>query len=258
MAAQDTKETVSADREATETAGFSIAWAGWLALFGVIGILATIGIQRLVKNWCEREEFRQSRIWMQDQMGQLRRGEINCLVNPDPRFIEELLIDTACAAKVRDLYVGSDLSDPRLGRLRELPNLKCIVFLFADQQSAFVERLHGMSTIEELTFDHTLLTRNDVEQIASFPRLKSLHLERLSRFADLDGLRNHPSLERLSLAAAAADKSMIPLFQNMPRLRELGVGVSHKEKESKADDSFEKLLAEALPGCKCCVWEDDR
>jgi len=258
VSAQEEQETVPANRSATEIAGHNVAWVGWMVLFGTIGILTTMGVQWLVEEWCERDRFRQSQTWMQDQMGQLRRGEINCLINPDPRFLVELLADTACAAKVRDLYLGGDLSDPRLGRVRELPNLKCIVFLFATQQSAFLERLHGMSTIEELSFDHTLLARNDVNHIGSFPRLRMLRAEALSELSDLEGLRGHPLLERLSLSAPEADNKTIPVFQSMPHLRDLTVGVRYDEKANPGSVSFEELLAKALPRCKCRVWQDGR
>ena len=258
MGDREEQEAMHPDQENSETVGPKLAWFGWMLLFGVLGILATISIQNLVRTSCERDELRQSHAWMIDQMEQLRRGEINCFVNPDPWFVAELLGDAACAAKVRDLYLGGDLSDPRLGRLRELPNLKCIVFLFADNHGAFLQRMRGMTTIEELTFDHTRLARGDVDQISSFSHLKSLHIESLSQFSDLDGLRGHPSLERLSLAASAANKGMIPLFQSMSHLHDLGLGVCHAEKASSAGNSFEKRLTEALPGCKCRVWEDDR
>jgi hypothetical protein len=53
-------------------------------------------------------------------------------------------------------------------------------------------------------------------------------------------------------------EGVIPLFQSMPHLRDLGIGVCRDEKVRAASDSFEKLLAKALPGCKRHVWEDDR
>ena len=184
-------------------------------------------------------------------------------MNPDPRFVAELLADAACAAKVRNLYLGGDVSDPRLGRLRELPNLKCMVFLFADHHNAFLRRMHAVPSIEELTFDHTRLARDDVDQISRFPRLKSLSLASVSRLGDfqpgdLDGLRGHPSLERLRCDRTASDKGRIPLFQSMPHLRDLSVALCHAEKATPSVDSLEKLLVKALPGCKCRAWEDDR
>ena len=118
-------------------------WFRWMLLFGGLGILATVGLQFLAFAWCDRDESRTSHDWMKDQMQRLRQGEINCLIDPDPRFLEEILADAAAAAAVRDVYLGGDLSDPRLGRLRELRNLKCIVFIFADHHNEFLQRMHG-------------------------------------------------------------------------------------------------------------------
>lgn len=129
MPSQEDQDATPADREESEITGHGSTWLGWMTLFGTLGVLAAIGVQAFVAHWCQRDEVRQSRAWMADQLGQLRRGEIDCLVNPDPRFIDELLADAACAAKVRELYVGGDLSDPRLGQLRKLPHLSRIVFL---------------------------------------------------------------------------------------------------------------------------------
>jgi hypothetical protein len=154
------------------------------------------------------------------------------LVDPDPRFIEELLADAASAAAVRDVYLGGDLSDPQLGRLRELPNLKCIVFLFAEHHNAFLQLMHGAPTIEELSFDCTRLVRADVDQIAGFPHLKSLGIGYISPFpchaavqaSDLDGLRGHPSLERLRVEGFPQGKGIDAVLQSLPRLREPSVG----------------------------------
>ena len=143
MGDQEEQDAIPADHGDSETAGCKMAWFGWMFLFGAIGILTTIGLQHLVPTWCERDEFRTNHGRMTDQMQQLGQGEINCLVDPDPRFIEELLADAASAAAVRDVYLGGDLSDPRLGRLRELPKLKCIVFLCVRHHNEFLRLMRG-------------------------------------------------------------------------------------------------------------------
>ena len=148
-------------------------WFRWMLLFGGLGILATVGLQFLAFAWCDRDESRKSHDWMKDQMQRLRQGEINCLVDPDPRSLEELLADAAAAAAVRDVYLGGDLSDPRLAGLRELPNLKCIVFIFADHHKEFLQRMHGAAAIEELSFDCTPLERADVESDRQLSPLES-------------------------------------------------------------------------------------
>jgi hypothetical protein len=174
-------------------------------------------------------------------------------------IFDEILADKACAGAVQDVYLGGDLSDPRLGRLRELPNLKSIVFLFAEKPDALLESLRGVATIEGLCFDHTRLTGHNVDQIASLPSLKRLcfSLNGL-RLSDLLPLRHHPSLERLVVTEVSADQNMIGLLQSMPRLRCVGVGARSHGKQPQGGQLTEESLRKALPGCECSLWEDDR
>ncbi len=257
MATKDAeKGPVPADEPESPSGSHVMKWFGWMAVFGFVGILVTIGVQIPVSDWCERDSVRQNRTWMLDQADQLRRGKIDCLVSPDPAFVEELLADTACAARVRDLYVGGDLSDPRLGRLRELPNLKCIVFLFARHHDVFLERLDGMGTIEELTFNRTYLSSGDVQRIAHFPNLRSLAFSEYPRPAgDLKGLGGHRLLERLAIDKAVPDKELIPILKSLPALREVSIGTGEGN-SLLSPDAFQTLLDQALPHCQCRVWVD--
>jgi hypothetical protein len=233
MGDQQEQDAMPADHGALAT-GHWMAWFGWMFLFGTVGILTTVGLHRFVDAWCPRDEVRSNRALMTDQIEQLRNGEINCLIAPDSRYIEELLAERAAAAAVRDVYVGGDLSDPRLACLRELPNLKCIVFLFAKHPTPFLQRMHGTATIEELSFDCTQLARADVEQIASFPNLKSLGIGPHGipfgtvavQISDLDGLRGHPSLERLrgGFGSAGSSSEIDALLQRLLHLRKPGAG----------------------------------
>lgn len=231
MGDQQEQDAMPADHGASATGD---RWMAWMFLFGAVGILTTAGLQQLVDAWCVRDDFRSNCASMRDQMQQLRNGEIDCLIDPDPRFIEELLTDASSAAAVRDVYIGGDLSDPRFGRLRELPNLKCIVFLFATPLTAFLQRMHGAAGIEELSFECTQLARADVDQIASFPNLKSLGIGRRSPFkrspvqpSDLDALRGHPSLERLN---GMGFGKIDALRKSLPHLREPNAGHATRKK----------------------------
>lgn len=231
--------------------GHSIAWFGWMALFGTLGVLVAIGVHSYVDEWCDRDTVRQCRQWMTDQADQLRRGEIDCLVNPEPAFVEELLTDATCAANVRELYLGGDLSDPRLAALRELPNLRSIVFLFAENHEALLNRLGGMPTVEKLTFDHTLLSRRDAESIAAFSNLKSLAINRGIGTTDLQAISGHRSLGRLAVDRTTPDKEWLPFLKSLPRLQEVSIGI-YDDRDSSTD-TFQKLLQQALPRCKCRV-----
>jgi hypothetical protein len=110
------------------------------------------------------------------QMEELRRGDVDCLVQPDPRFIDELLADAACASKVRRLCLGGDVSNPRLGRLRELPNLKSVTLLSANDPDKFLEKLQGAHAIEEVSLVWCRPSRRGVALIGGLPNLKRFGL----------------------------------------------------------------------------------
>jgi hypothetical protein len=98
------------------------------------------------------------------------------LVQPDPRFVDELLAAAACTSKIRHLYLGGDVSDPRLARLRELPNLKSVVLLSANDPDKFLEELRGLTTIKELSLVWCSPSRQGIEHIGSLPNLKRFGL----------------------------------------------------------------------------------
>ena len=191
---------------------------GW-RVFGLVGTLATVLFAAAYARWIDRDDLRQSRALMTQQMEQIKRGEINCLVQPDPRLIDELLADTACMAKIRELDLGGDLSDERLGRLRELPNLNCIVLIFARDPDVFLERLQGMAAVEQLTFEWTSPSRRGAECISKFPKLRSLCLPLASeKIDDLHAIEKHPSLENLVFTRMVrCDKRLLPFLQSLPR-----------------------------------------
>jgi hypothetical protein len=109
-------------------------------------------------------------------MEEIKAGNVDCLVQPDPRFVDELLADAACTSKIRSLYLGGDVSDPRLGRLRELPNLKSVVLLSANDPDKFLEELRGLTTIEELSSVWCSPSQHGIEHIGSLPNLKKFGL----------------------------------------------------------------------------------
>jgi hypothetical protein len=159
-------------------------------MFGLIGVLVVSGLLIVTRRWCEEEGGRRSHAVLMELMEELRRGRIDCLVQPDPRFIDELLADVACASKVRDLYLGADVSDPRLGRLRELPNLKSVVLLSAIAPDEFLKELRGSTTIEELSMVFCIPSHRGVEHIHKLPKLKrfGLCINRLNR-GDWESIR---------------------------------------------------------------------
>jgi hypothetical protein len=223
----------------------------WLTLFGLIGYLILTIVLMAVHTWYDRQELRQSRTLMAEQIEQIERGRLNCLVIPDPRLLDDVLTDVARTAKIRDVYLGRDLSDPQWGRLRELANLKSVVVLCGQNSESFLEHLRGMASIEELTLECTPVSRPGIGHFAGFPKLKSLcfPIARLES-ADLMGLNHHPSIERLCLTRAEPDEGLFPILQTLPRLHGVTIQTVWGKKEAKA---FEARLRKALPKCECSV-----
>ena len=81
--------------------------------------------------------------------------------------------------------MGLDVSDERLGRLRQLPNLKRIELLFAQKVDVFLDRLKGMPTIEtlDLEFSHPWDERL-TPLLRSFPRLRRMTIRAPGACAD--------------------------------------------------------------------------
>jgi len=241
---------MSSENETREATGAKVASClGWLLFYGVLGVLATrLLLKPTCAKWIARDDMRRSRAMMMEQMEQIKRDATTCLVQPDPRFIDDLLADAACAAKIREVDLGGDISDERLGLLRKLPHLKYIVFLFADRPDILLERLQGMTTIEGLTFEYTHPGHRDMELIRGFPRLKSLCLPCGNPIGDLDGLKNHPTLENLVLTRVGLEKHLVPFLQSLPRLRSVSI-----QDVEEGDAALQDELHKVLPNCRCAV-----
>jgi hypothetical protein len=115
-----------------------------------------------------------------------------------------------------------------------------------------------VTIIEELTFDGTFLSREDVDHVGSFRNLKSLSLNEPGlHAADLQGLRKHPSLERLAIRDANSDKELIEIFQGMPHLREISLGITDEHPNPSLGD-LERTLKQAMPRCIFRISDDRR
>lgn len=223
--------------------------AAWLGLFGLLGVLTTVLLSNLSAIWIQRNEPDLNVALMIEQIGQLKRGEIHCLVQPDPRFIDELFADPKSGERVCELYLGGDVSDERLGRLRELPNLKALILLFAENADILLERLQGMPSLEVLDLERVMFSPRGMAALTRFPKLKSFSIRaRRSKFSDWDCLRSHPRLENLTLTRIDCDERLLPVLQSLPRLQ--SVTLKDADGDVKA---FEQTLRKALPNCRCKV-----
>ena len=221
----------------------------WLIVFGLLAVL----VYMVVDAWCvqrmERATCDTGRKLMAAQMDQLRRGEIHCLCQPAPELMDELLADAACADNVHEVYLGGDVSDERLGRLRDLPHLSSVIFIMAVNTDALLARLQGMTTIEQLTLQHSRISQSGIETIRCFPHLKSLCLPVGSATNDdLQAIANHPSIETLVLSRIDVDARLTPILQSLPRLRSVTI-----EDPASGAEELEESLRQALPNCQCEV-----
>jgi hypothetical protein len=221
----------------------------WLTVCGFLAVLVYMVVDTRCVQRMERATCETGRRLMTAQMDQLRRGEIHCLCQPDPALMEELVADAACAENVHEVYVGGDVSDERLGRLRDLPHLSCIVFIMAVNPDALLERLQGMTTIEQVTLAQSTIARRGVEAIRSFPQLKSLCLAmQPAAEGDLQPMANHPSIETLVLSRVEVDAHLKTILESLPRLRSVVI-----EDPASGDAALEESLRQVLPDCQCKV-----
>lgn len=227
------------------------------AAFEVLLICLALGLLGLLfekigkRNSQEMTRMRHDAIAI--QIADIKSGKNDCLVNPAPEFIEEIVADPVCREKIATVYLSYEVSDSRLGRLRELPNLKSVVFLWANDSDALLEHLRGMESIEALCFERCMVSTEGSECLSSFPRLKSLCMIMPK---NSDGFEKLPAVENLVLTRVAFDERLIPALQSMPHLRQLTL-CRYDFSDKEAED-YLKSLRKALPDCQCTAKCEER
>lgn len=107
----------------------------------------------------------------------------NSLFDPDPTVLQELVENQENASKVIKVYIG-ELSGPhftaeQFQALRQLPHLKRVEVMYVGQGDAVLAAIHGIATIEELSFYHAGVTAKGTHYLSSFPNLKHLDIDRV-------------------------------------------------------------------------------
>ncbi len=148
----------------------------WLSLWGLLAILGLAYLLNRTQDWCEQEATERSRALMAEQIENIKQDKTNCLIQPDPQFIDELLADETCASKIHELILGSDVSNPRLTRLKELPNLKNITLLSAANPDQFLKVFRDSAAVEQLSLVYCKPSHQGIKYIASLPNLKKFGL----------------------------------------------------------------------------------
>ena len=158
---------------------------------------ALVALVLLLREVSRRAEFQRAKARMDQDIAKVEQGKTTSFINPDPRFLEDLVTKhTACAAKLTMLEIGMmDVSDERFRYLRQLPNLKDISFYCATGADDFLNNIQGMPSVELLTLSMTGISDKGIRAVASFPNLKRLQIDERMRDITLEPLRGHPSLE---------------------------------------------------------------
>jgi hypothetical protein len=227
---------------------------GAVLLAILVGLLGAL--KHAADNRAEQESLRRRHAAMTNQIAEIKSGAIDCLVNPDPDFLDELLADAECKANLKTVYLGSDVADPRLGRLRELPKMECLVFYWTENPDVLLERLRGMESIKAISFDRSSVSPQGFEHIATMPNLKSLSVPLVDKSAkSLDALKGHATLEHLTLRRSKRDDALIPILKSLPRLKSVSIK-SAFERKGEAQ-GFLGMLKSKLPDCQCSVEDVD-
>ena len=157
---------------------------------------------------------------MTSQIADIKAGKTDTLIGIDPRFIDDIFADPDCVAKVLSIYfMMGDMSDERLGRLRDLPNVRQIIFYDVRGADIFLKRIRGMPSVESMSFSGMNLPEEAIRHLSSFPNLKLLGCGQYNLTDNgLLQLRDLPQLEdlRIEYTAQVSDKGIKKLQQALP------------------------------------------
>ncbi len=166
-------------------------------------------------------QYRDDQQRMAATVQEVREGRRTSMFRPDPRFLDELFSDPRTAAKLDTLYLYADVSDERLGRLRELPNLKQLHFS-CPGTAELLKRLEGMQSIESVGFEYTVAPEW-LESVATFANLRSLVIDGPVGGVELDALRGHQRIEELYLKDFDLTERRVAVIRSLPRLKTLTI-----------------------------------
>jgi hypothetical protein len=221
----------------------------WVLASSAICCLLLVVAREATRRWCGHEELRLQRVATEEQLEEIRSGKIDCLVQPEPECIEELLADAACARNVKCLYLGGDMSDKRLTRLHALPNLETIVLLYTHDSGAFLGSFQDNPSLAALHLEKCEITAQVAAAIRKLSKVKAICLCRHQiKSSDLADLEGHPGIEQLVLDQLQPNPGLVPLLESLPRLRHLTIVQCEESKVPL--NTLEAELRKALPKCQ--------
>lgn len=98
------------------------------------------------------------------------------IVFQDPRLIEMLAGDDDCIKNLKRLNLSSvDLNGPQTASAGKLVNVNKIAFYDCVGPEELLKAMKGSPSVEELSFDTTLVSDDGVRMLATFPNLKKVY-----------------------------------------------------------------------------------
>jgi hypothetical protein len=150
-------------------------------------------------HWLSDKEIREQ--W-ERKVADLEAGRTTCLIQPEPRFLEDFVTKRPeAAAKVIEvqMYIGR-ASDKRFRYVGQFPKLeKIYLYEIWEGADTFLKNIAGMKSLTSLSLSKTRLSGEGFAAVASFPNLKRLQFDWACKGADLKPLSGHKNLETLVL-----------------------------------------------------------
>ena len=109
-------------------------------------------------------------------------------------------------------------------RLKKLPHLKTISISYTIGADDFLNDIHGMTSLEELSFYRARVSAAGAHHLTSFLNLKRLFLYDGVDPVALDVLKDHPGIEKLYFSGCLTPKQ-IAVLKTLPNLRDLTLHV---------------------------------
>ena len=210
--------------------------------------LVAIVVLAILLNWLAGEMWWSTRARLNRQITDIKAGKTDWLIDPDPSRLEDVLKDVACSSRVTWVTItGPRMSDGRLCHLREFPRLKIIWLEYSHNADAFLRNIHGMTSLEEISFHHAPFSKSGAQHLGSFPHLTRLRLDNVSD-ATLEDIKGLTQLQLLELDYGDVDDAGLEHLAEFTRLKTLDLVYT-----TQVTRQGVKKLQRNLPNCKITV-----
>jgi internalin A len=184
-----------------------------------------------------------SRARLARQISDVKAGKTTRLWEADPKLLEVVLKDEDCASKITEVVISPvNVSDSEYCHLKQLPHLQAIRLEYIDNVDQFLENIHGMTSLEELTINRARISEAGLRHLSTFPRLTQIHIhnatdDMLRHFGELTQLRS------LELSYGTVSDAGLEHLARLTRLQTLDLWYTKVTSKGVAK------LQQALPEC---------